>query len=156
MTKQKTDKSTLKEKQMINKFEEYYKDNDERSKQFSMYVHMNFRLILTKMLSEMRRKLDIVPDLESTEGYISLMVTLQVRLFNEMIYSLCETFQSTHIKAKLVIPEMTIKLFNDLLEDKIYLIQEDSEVRFIDQDTFNKYYLENIDQLRKNQYYLPK
>ncbi len=66
MTKQKTDKSTLKEKQMINKFEEYYKDNDERSKQFSMYVHMNFRLILTKMLSEMRRKLDIVPDLEST------------------------------------------------------------------------------------------
>ncbi len=51
---------------------------------------------------------------------------------------------------------MTIKLFNDLLEDKIYLIQEDSEVRFIDQDTFNKYYLENIDQLRKNQYYLPK
>lgn len=60
---------------MKDKFKDYY-NSEERIKELSEYVHLNFKLIHTKMVSEMRRKLDITPDLSNTDGYASLLISL--------------------------------------------------------------------------------
>ena len=78
---------------MKDKFTEYY-STPEKIAELSEYVHLNFRVIMTKMQSEMRRKLDIEPNMENRDGYYSLMLSLQGRLFNEMVYSLVSVLQS--------------------------------------------------------------
>lgn len=140
---------------MTDKFCEYY-NTPEKIQELSEYVHLNFKLIHTKMLSEMRRKLDISPNMDNSEGYVSLMISLYGRMFNEMIYSFCGICQSTSMKASEIIPETTLKIFLDIWEGNNPLkgrlrtdIKEDLE-------GFKKYYLENIDELRKNIDALPK
>lgn len=140
---------------MKDKFVEHY-NTPEKIQELSEYVHVNFKLIQTKMLSEMRRKLDINPDLQNSEGYISLLYSLFGRMFNEMVYSLAALCQAKNIKVSEIIPDMTLKIFLDLWEGKNVL-----EGRFRtdvkeDLEGFKKYYLENIDDLRKVKEALPK
>jgi hypothetical protein len=140
---------------MTDKFAQYY-DSEEKIQELSEYVHLNFKLIQTKMISEMRRKLDINPDMENSEGYVSLMVTLYGRMFNEVIYSLMGICQATSMKASEIIPTDTLIIFMDLWEGKNPLqgrIRNDVKE---DLEGFKKYYLANIDELRKNIETLPK
>lgn len=140
---------------MKDKFTEYY-CSEEKIKEMSEYVHENFKLIQTKMISEMRRKLDLIPDMRNQDGYVSLMVSLYGRMFNEIVYSLAGISQSTKTKVSDIIPETTLKVFLDLYEGKNPLngrmrtdVKEDIE-------GFKKYYLENIDSLREVKEALPK
>ena len=139
----------------MDKFAEYY-NNPEKIEELSLYVHENFKLIQTKMISEMRRKLDINPDMENSEGYVSLMVSLYGRMFNEMVDGLAGVCQSTKMNASEIIPQTTLKLFLDLWEGKNPLngrmrtdVKEDLE-------GFKKYYLSNINELRQHKQALPK
>lgn len=139
----------------MDKFAKYYND-EKRIKELSEYVHLNFKLIQTKMISEMRRKLHITPDMQNSDGYVSLMVSLYGRMFNEMVYSLSGISQSTNTKVSEIIPETTLKIFLDLWEGKNPLngrIRTDVKE---DIDGFKKYYLENIDALRDIKEALPK
>lgn len=139
---------------MKDKFAEYFKH---RQEDLSEYVHMNHRLIITKMLSEMRRKLEIEPDLQNKDGYVSLMVSLQVRLLNECIYALvgyCEAFK---LKFTDIIPITTIELLFRLIEgkttvnaDTLHLLPK------IPKEKMEEYYLSNIEDLRKVIQELPK
>lgn len=141
---------------MTDKFAEYYQDKPEKIQELSEYVHLNFKLIQTKMISEMRRKLDISPDLHNIDGYTSLMVSLYGRMFNEMVYGLCGICQSTKVKAGDILSEATLKILLDLLEGKNPLNGRlRSDVK-IDLDGFKKFYSDNIDDLRENFEALPK
>jgi hypothetical protein len=145
--------STL-EDAMKDKFAEYY-NSPEKIKELSEYVHVNFKLIHTKMISEMRRKLDITPDMQNSDGYVSLMVSLYGRMFNELVYSLAGISQSTRTKASDIIPKLTLKVLLDLYEGKNPLngrIRTDVKE---DLDGFKKYYLENIEDLRAVKEALP-
>lgn len=140
---------------MSDKFSEYY-NTPERIQELSEYVHLNVKLISTKMLSEMRRKLDIEPSLDNKDGYMSLMVSLYGRMFNEMVYCLAAISQSTHTKASDIIPETTLKIFLDLWEGKNFLngrIRSDVKK---DLKGFQHYYLKHIDALREDKEALPK
>jgi hypothetical protein len=140
---------------MKNKLENYY-NSEEKIKELSEYVHINFKLIHTKMLSEMRRKLDLTPDLQNSDGYISLMVSLYGRMFNEFIYGLAALTQSMKINISDIVPEMTLKILLDLYEGKNVLngrIRNDVKE---DIEGFKAYYLNNIDELRKVIEALPK
>jgi len=140
---------------MKDKFVEYY-NSEEKIKQLSEYVHLNFKLIHTKMISEMRRKLDISQEMDNRDGYLSLIVSLYGRMFNELVYGLAGITQSTGAKTCDLIPKETLKVFLDLYEGKNPLngrirtdVKEDIE-------GFKKYYLENIGQLRDVKEALPK
>ena len=141
---------------MRDKFAEYYQNNEERINELSEYVHLNFKLIHTKMISEMRRKLDITPDMNNSVGYVSLMLSLYGRMVNELVYGLAGISQSTKTPVNQIIPETTLKILLDMWEGKNPLngrirtdIKEDLE-------GFKKYYLENIDELRECDEALPK
>lgn len=130
--------------------------SEEKISEFSEYVHLNFKLIMTKMLSEMRRKLDIEPDMSNSDGYVSLMVSLYGRMFNEMVYSLAGISQATNTPVNGIVPNTSLKIMLDLWEGKNPLegrlrtdIKEDLE-------GFKRYYLEHIDELRENVEGLPK
>ncbi len=132
------------------KFAKYY-NNQEKIDELSQYVHENFKLIHTKMISEMRRKLDISPNMDNRDGYLSMMVSLYGRMFNELVYGLAGISQSCHTPSSSIIPQTTIKILLDLYEGKNPLegrlrsdVKEDLEA-------FRKYYLENIDELREVQ-----
>jgi hypothetical protein len=140
---------------MSDKFKEYY-NTDEKIQELSEYVHLNFKLIHTKMISEMRRKLHLTPDKENSDGYLSMMVSLYGRMFNELVYGLAGISQATETKVSEIIPKNTLKVFLDLYEDKNPLegrIRTDVKE---DLEGFKKYYLENIDQLRAIDECLPK
>ncbi len=139
----------------MDKFAKYY-DNEDKIQELSEYVHQNFKLIETKMISEMRRKLDIEPNMDNHDGYVSLMVSLNGRMFNEMVYSLSGICQSVNIKASQIIPETTLKIFLDLWEGKNVLNGRLRDDVKNDLEGFKKYYLENINQLRENKNALPK
>lgn len=139
----------------MDKFKEYY-NSEEKISELSEYVHLNFKLIHTKMLSEMRRKLEITPDITNVDGYLSLLISLFGRMFNELVYSMCGICQSTGLKSSEILPETTIKILLDLYEGKNPLngrirtdVKEDLEI-------FKKYYIKNIDDLRNIKECLPK
>lgn len=131
-------------------------NSQEKIKEFSEYVHLNFKLIMTKMISEMRRKLDIEPDMNNPDGYVSLMVSLYGRMFNEMVYSLAGISQATNTPVNEIVPETSLKIFLDLWEGKNPLAGRlRSDVKE-DLAGFKRYYLEHIDELRENAEALPK
>lgn len=140
----------------MDKFANYYEGNEKRIQELSEYVHLNFKLIMTKMISEMRRKLDIEPDLLNKEGYVSLMASLQGRLFNEMVYALCGLCQSMKLNPVEVLPITTIQIFTDLMQGKNVLQGKLRDDITEDLPGFKKYYLEQIDELRKITEALPK
>lgn len=140
---------------MKDKFAAYY-SSEEKIEELSEYVHLNFKLIHSKMLSEMRKKLDLTPTMTNEDGYVSLMVSLYGRMFNEFVYSLCGVVQSLKIPISEIIPDLTLKILLDLWEGKNVLngrirtdIKEDLE-------GFKKYYLAHIDELREHKEALPK
>lgn len=138
----------------MDKFTKYYSD-PEKVKEISEYVHLNFRLIMTKMVSEMRRKLDITPDIENTDGYISLMYALQGRLLNEMVYSMAAICQESGMKLTEILPPMTLIWILEMMKGVNPLngaLRQD----MVDLYTFKKYYMENIEELRENVEALPK
>jgi hypothetical protein len=140
----------------MNKLAQYY-NSEERISELSEYVHKNFHLIQTKMISEMRRKLDITPDMTNSDGYVSLMVTLYGRMFNEMIYGMAGMCQSTDMKIIDIVPKTTFDILFDLIEGKNPLnggLRRD--VREFSREERNAYYLENVEQLRNNLDALPK
>ena len=99
------------------------------------------------MISEMRRKLDIAPSQTNEEGYTSLMVTLQGIFFNEMVYALAATCQAFQMKLQEIIPPTTLLMLLNLMKGENPMggkLREDVE----DQETFNAYYLQEIDVLR--------
>jgi hypothetical protein len=108
------------------------------------------------MISEMRRKLDISADLQNSDGFVSLILSLHGRIFNEMVYSLSSICQSTKMKASDIIPKETVEIFLNLLEGKNPLNGGPrSDVKY-DLEGVKKYYAENIDELRGNIEALPK
>ncbi len=139
---------------MTDKFAEYY-SSEEKIKDLSQYVHENFKLIHTKMLSEMRRMLDITPDMQNSDGYVSLMVSLYGRMFNELVYGLAGIAQATKTPVNIIIPATTLKVFLDLYEGKNPLKGRMRTDVKEDIDAFKKYYLENIEQLREVKEALP-
>lgn len=140
---------------MKDKFAEYY-NTPEKISELSEYVHVNFKLIHTKMLSELRRKLDIEPDMSNKDGYISLMLSLYGRMFNEMTYGLCGLCQSTRATAKDILPELTIYILINLINGKNALYGMPRTDVKEDLEGFKKYYLENIEKLRSQKDCLPK
>lgn len=106
------------------KFAEYY-DTPEKINQLSEYVHLNFKLIHAKMITEMVRKLDLTPDMQNVDGYLSLLVTLNGRMFNEMVYALCAICQSTSFKAKEILPKQTMEVLLDLWDGKTVNLDND-------------------------------
>ena len=140
---------------MTDKFAEYYK-SEERQADLSQYVHENFKIILSKMLSEMRRKLDIPPDMENTDGYVSLMVSLHGRMFNEMVYSLAGVCQATKMNASEIIPISSLDILISLLRGVNPLAGEIRNDIRNEPDKFKKLYLECIDELREIREGLPK
>lgn len=140
---------------MTDKVAEYY-STEEKINELKEYVHLNFKVIHTKMISEMRRKLDINPSLENDEGYVSLMVSLYAAMFNEMVYALCGICQSTKISVHEMISVSMLKVFLSLLEDKNPLHGKPRTDIPEDLDGFKKYYLEEIDRLRDVIEALPK
>lgn len=140
---------------MGDKFTDYY-STPEKIEEMSEYVHLNFRLIMTKMQSEMRRKLDIEPNTQNQDGYYSLACSLQGRLFNEMVYSLCGMCQALDIKFRDVIPKDTILLLFDLMEGKNPLQGKIRTDVHDDKEKFEKYYMSNIAELRAEKEALPK
>lgn len=139
---------------MIDKFAAYY-NTPERIAELSEYVHFNMHMIMTKMTSEMRRKLDITPDLCNSDGYLSLMTSLYGRLFNELIYGLCGYCQSSDLKLTEILPKTTLDIYENLLNDRNPL---DGKPRILpyDKDKFEEFYLKNIYELRSNEKALPK
>lgn len=140
---------------MTDKFAEYY-SSDEKIQELSEYVHQNFKLIMVKMTSEMRRKLDMSPDLKNSNGYFSLIASLQGRMFNEMVYSLCGLCQSVKLNFEDIIPALTIDILLRLMKNENPMngmIRNDVKE---DLEEFKKYYLKEIDDLRKNKNSLPK
>lgn len=142
---------------MKDKFEEYY-STPERIAELSEYVHLNFKLIQTKMISEMRRKLDIDPDvtMQNSEGYVSLMVSLFGRMLNEMVYSACGVCQTAKITLTQLLPPITLSIILDLMMGINPLNGKLRNDIPNDLEKFKKYYTENIDKLRKEIEALPK
>lgn len=140
----------------MDKFVKFYENNEEKNSELSEYVHQNFKLIMTKMTSEMRRMLDIIPDLRNSDGYLSLILSLQGRMFNEMIYSLCGVCQSTNEKLINIISKKTLLIFLDLLQEKNVLNGLSRTDVPEDLENFKKYYMPQINELRKNIEALPK
>ena len=139
----------------MNKFMEYY-SSPEKTQELSEYVHMNLNLIYTKMLSEMRIKLDIKPDMKNSDGYVSLMISLCGFMFGEMLYNLAGISQATDMKFSNIISKTTINFLLDLLVGNNPLngnIRTDVKE---DLEGFKKYYFENIEEIRKNIDALPK
>ncbi len=139
----------------MDKFAEYY-NSPKRIQELSEYVHMNFKLIHTKMISEMRRKLDITPDLQNTDGYLSLLISLFGRMFNELVYSLAGVCQSSNLNAREIIPLQTLRMFLNILEGKNPLNGHERTDVKDDFEGFKNYYKENIDKLREHIEALPK
>lgn len=104
---------------------------------------------MTKMLSEMRRKLDIESEISNEEGYLDLAVSLQGRLFNEMVYSLAGVCQSTNLNFKDIIPKQTILILLDLMNGKNYLEGNQREDVPKDLKGFFEYYQKEVEDLRK-------
>lgn len=140
---------------MSDKFAEYY-ESENRQRELSQYVHENFKLIHTKMISEIRRMLDIEPDMNNRDGYVSLLVSLYGRMFNEMVYGMAGICQGCRMKASEIIPITTLNIFLDLMEGKNPLNGLPRDDVKNDVEGFKKYYLENIDQLRSVIEALPK
>jgi hypothetical protein len=138
----------------MDKFTKYYSD-PKKVEEMSDYVHLNFRLIMTKMVSEMRRKLDVKPDKENSEGYMSLLASLQARLMNEMVYSMAGLCQTLNMKLTDILPPMTLIWILEMMKG-VNPLNDALRQDGVDLDTFNKYYLENIEQLRKDVEALPK
>jgi hypothetical protein len=140
---------------MSNKFSEYY-STEERIGELSEYVHQNFKLIYTKMISEMRQKLNITPDLENSDGYVSLMMSIQGRLFNEMVYSMAGSLQSSNMTLLQVLPPTTLLMILDLMMgiNPLQGLQRGDVKNYL--EAFKRYYSDNINQLRKSIEALPK
>jgi hypothetical protein len=140
----------------MDKFANYFNNNPKRIEELSEYVHKNFHLISTKMISEMRRKLAITPDLKNSDGYVSLMVSLYGRMFNELVYSLCGICQAFKLDLNDILPVTTIEIFNNLLKGENAL---NGEMRNDIKSTMEEkqdYYLQHIDFLRKIEEALPE
>lgn len=140
---------------MKDKFAEYFNTN-ERIEELSDYVHENFKIIMTKMISEMRRKLDIEAEMTNKDGYLSLMASLQGRLFNEMVYSLAGIIQSCRLDPTSVIPISTLDILISTLSGKNPLKGEIRTDVKNDPEKFKKLYFECIDELRSVKEGLPK
>jgi hypothetical protein len=138
----------------MDKFASYY-NTDEKIQEFSEYVHQNFKLIHVKMISELRKKLDITPDMQNSDGYLSLMNSIYGRMFNEFVYGLAGICQSTKTSVKDLIPDQTIRIFLNLYEGKNPLEGRMRTDVKADIEGFKKYYFENIDELKKNKDALP-
>ena len=140
----------------MDKFAVYY-NTPEKINELSTYVHLNFHLIQTKMISEMRRKLDITPDLINSDGYVSLMITLYGRMFNELIYGLAGLCQSFNLDIKEVTPPKTIDIMFQLIEgDNPLNGKPRKDLDHISKEERDQYYLRHIQELRKNLEALPK
>ena len=77
-------------------------------------------------------------------------------MFNELVYGLAGISQSSKAPVSEILPQTTIKVFLDLYEGKNPLngrmrtdVKEDLE-------SFKKYYLDNIEDLREKKEALPK
>lgn len=140
---------------MTDKFAEYY-STEEKIQELSQYVHENMKIIGTKMLSEMRRKLDLTPDLTNKDGYVSLMVSLIGRIFDEEIYSLCGYCQSLKLDVKEVIPLVSLRMLVSLLEGKNPLNGLPRDDIREDRENFERMYKECISYIRSVVEALPK
>jgi hypothetical protein len=94
--------------------EEYY-STQEKASELTQYIHENYKLIMTKMLSEMRRKLDIDT---GTNEYYTLMVGLMSRFFHEITMAMAGVCQSVGVQGSDFIHPDSLKIFLDVYEGK--------------------------------------
>ena len=140
----------------MDKFAAHF-NTPEKIEELSTYVHLNFHLIQTKMVSEMRRKLDLTPDLVNSDGYVSLMVSLYGRMFNELTYGLAGMCQTFKLKLPEIVPPATIDILFQLIQGNNPLggkIRKD--LNHISKEERDAYYLRHIQELRRNLDALPK
>jgi hypothetical protein len=140
---------------MKDKFADYY-NTPERIDELSEYVHQNFCIIQTKMISEMRRKLDITADRDNIDGYSSLMISLYGRMFNEMVYGLCGFCQTYRMHPKQIVPIVTMKILLNLFEGQNPLNGLPRDDVKSNRDDFVNMYNDCIDDLRSVIEALPK
>jgi hypothetical protein len=141
----------------MDKFASYY-NNEDRIQELSNYVHQNMKVIMTKMISEIRRDLDMEAPvgLDNRDGYLSLLCSLHGRMFNEIVYSSAGICQSAHIKFTQMIPHTTIEILFKLIQDINPLNgQKHTDVKE-NLEGFKAYYLTQIDKLRAVVEALPK
>jgi hypothetical protein len=134
---------------MKDKFKERY-SQDHQVKELAQYVHENFKLIIAKMASEMAKKLDIKGDRQNSEGYVSMVITIQGALFNEMVVSLCSTCQALNLEAFEIVPAYTVQILADLLEGNNPLHGGERTDVVNDIEGFRKYYDTHIQRLRES------
>lgn len=140
---------------MTDKFAAYY-NTEERIEELSQYVHENFKVIHTKMCSEMRRKLDLTADLQNTDGYVSLSVTLYARMFHELVYGLSGMCQCFKMEASQIISLPTLHVLLKLLQNENPLNGfPRSDIKH-DPHWYEKYYEPVIDELRSVVEALPR
>jgi hypothetical protein len=139
----------------MDKFAEYFKNNPDKIEDLSEYVHINMKIIMTKMTSEMRRELEIIPNHTNTEGYVSLMTSIYGRMFNEMIYGMSAFCQAYKLKATDIIPIATIDILIGLLKDSNPLKGEGRADVPDNLRKFEEMYVECIDELRAVKEALP-
>lgn len=137
------------------KFADYY-NTEERIQELSQYVHENMKVISTKMISEMRRKLDITPEMQNTDGYVSLLVSLQGRMFNELVYGLSAICQNLNMKVHEIVPIQTLNILLKLLKDENPLNGLPRNDVKSDPEWVKKYYEPVIEELRSIVEALPK
>ena len=141
---------------MTDKFLEYMNKPGEMEN-FSQYVHQNMKIINTKMLSEMRRKLEMGdPDMSNSNGYVSLMASLYGRMFSEMFYGMCGFCQALKCPASEMINIVTLSMLTSLLQGKNPLNGLPRSDVKEDKQEFERLYLECIDHLRKVTEALPR
>lgn len=128
----------------------------------SKYVELNFNMIMTKMQSEMRRKHEIPPENTNENGYYDLLVTLYSCMFSEMVIAFSGICRSTDAKFIDCIPKNVLLSLLDLLQAKTLdpvipeILKMRRENMAKDRETFNDYYISQIDELRNNLEALPK
>lgn len=138
----------------MNKFEEYMKNNEEN---LSKYVHFNVKLIATKMISEMSRKLDVYTTPHEQEDFFSLMISLHGRMFNEIIYALSGFSENFNLKFYEIISPLTLKLLFSLMkEEKIDLNEIKDTQLSVNSQEFKDFYEKNIEEITSFKEALPK
>ena len=134
---------------MIDKFASYY-NTEEKVAELSEYVHINMKIIYTKMISEIRKKLDIEPELTNRDGYISLVVSLQGFIFNECVYSLAAICQSVDMKFDQIVPMRTLEILLSLLKGDDPLKGKPRDDVPHDKQKFHQEYMKCIKELRSH------
>lgn len=133
-----------------NKLRTYINENPEK---WVYYTHQNFKLIVVKIVSEMRRKLDITPDIHN-RSYVTLQIEILMALFQESFMELCGILQTFNVQSSQITDKDFMIMLKTFVNGKNPFagIPRESIDEFED---FHKFYNEHVNALRENEDALP-